>query len=111
MTEKVWGTTECLYYSPTVEVHRIVVKPGGYCSVHRHHKLNQFQVVSGELKVLLFEPEYHIFLGPGDRFTVPTMRWHQFQAAGPVEAMEVYVPAALSPEDIERRSEGGLVKL
>ena len=108
MTPKAWGTTQCLLRTDTVEVHHIKVVPNGYCSVHRHRKLNTFLIVDGEILIRLFEPDHMVFLSAGQEYTVPSMRWHQFQAKTAVEAIEVYVPAPLDPEDIERRSEGGV---
>ena len=91
-----------------VEVHYIRITPGGFCSIHRHRKLNAFYVVTGEVLIRLFEPDQTVPLGAGQLFTVPSMRWHQFLAKTAVEAIEVYTPTPLDPEDIERRSEGGV---
>ena len=35
-TGKIWGTTELIVARPTFAVHRIMIEPGGYCSIHRH---------------------------------------------------------------------------
>ena len=45
---KVWGTTEPLIVNSSLEVHRITVIKGGYCSLHKHQsKYNAFYVMKG----------------------------------------------------------------
>ena len=49
---KVWGQTEELLVTPLIEIHRIHIKPGMVCSMHKHeYKWNLFYVVSGELAI------------------------------------------------------------
>ena len=105
---KIWGTTECLVRWDAVEVHHLKTKAGGYCSIHRHGKVNIFHVVRGEVAVTLFEPDDNVVLTDGQGFEVPTMRWHRFKSITDAEVIEVYLPAPLRADDIERRSEGGM---
>ena len=106
--QKIWGTTECLVRWDAVEIHRLLTKAGGYSSIHRHGKINIFYVVSGEIVVTLFEPDYNVVLREGHEFEVPSMRWHRFKSITDAEIIEVYLPAPLRADDIERRSEGGM---
>ena len=108
---KVWGETVCLFRTPLVELHRIQVRPHGFCSQHRHqHKWNGFFVERGELVVKMWQPSGTLDetrLGPGDCMTVEAGVVHQFIALeqGCV-AFELYSVAPLA-EDIIRESVGG----
>lgn len=114
---KAWGTTECLLATPLVELHRIHVLPGGYCSVHKHHgRANVFYVVAGELEVEVWAddptPEFSAFLTQplvaGEIYTVGPGSVHKFRSRRGAEVLELYYPV-LRGEDIERFSEGGLL--
>lgn len=114
--QKVWGTTECLIKNPLCELHRIIVKPGGYCSVHKHHgRANVFYVVRGDITVSVWTEggvfSHDVYLGAGDSHTVEPGLLHQFTSrpgtAG-AEVLELYYPV-LRGADIERETIGGIL--
>lgn len=111
--EKSWGTTEPLLVSPTIEVHRIKVKPHSWCSVHKHmSKWNAFVVIDGELIVQLTQKNgyknHH--LKKADFLNVAPEVVHQFRTFDePCVAYEIYFPKALGEEDIVRITQGGSV--
>lgn len=111
IVSKPWGTTECLVKSPMCEQHRIVVQPGGYCSVHRHHgKANVFYVTRGILEVRVWfggGAAARKVLLPGDCFTVEPGLRHQFFSPRGATALETEYPV-LRGEDIERETKGGV---
>jgi mannose-6-phosphate isomerase-like protein (cupin superfamily) len=111
---KVWGTTEPLLITPTVEIHRIVIEPDGYCSMHQHHfKHNCFIVTEGYLHIEVQKNDYDLLdvtdLMPGEMTTVAPREYHRF-VAGPngAEAYEIYYPEPLGA-DIERKDHGGVL--
>jgi len=109
---KIWGSTELLLKTPFVELHRIYVKEGGFCSVHTHkHKWNLFYVISGELEVDVHQNNYDLIdttcLIEGEWTTVRPNEFHSFRAITDVEGLELYYPEPLS-EDIIRKTVGGL---
>ena len=110
ITGKIWGKTEQLLKNPLVEFHRIDVKEGFRCSVHRHQfKWNMFYVVSGELAIHLInenKPDDITILKAGDHTTLAPGRYHEFRCWKDCVAFEIYYPETLS-EDIERLNEGG----
>ena len=108
---KAWGETTLVYNSQAASVHYLKIKPGGFCSEHRHtRKKNLFHVLRGRLSVLVWKTE-----GPGDRtdlqagdtFTVDPGQWHKFETTEGAEILEIY-EARLEGPDIERRSTGGI---
>lgn len=107
---KIWGTTRLLFAHYGVECHCIHFKAGAFCSVHYHkHKWNRFVGLSGEMVVRIFPDgggmdETRIRVGQVT--DVPPGVHHQFEGIEEGEALEVYW-VSLSPEDIERRSQGG----
>lgn len=112
--QKVWGTTECLIKNPLCELHRIIVKPGGYCSVHKHHgRANVFYVVRGDITVSVWTEggtfSHDESLEAGDYYTVEPGLLHQFtsQYVG-AEVLELYYPV-LRGADIERETIGGVL--
>lgn len=113
---KLWGTSETLLALPGLEVHRIQVVKGGYCSWHKHDsKWNAFVLVEGSLTIergdeYTIQPEREaLVMQPGDLTTLPPGEWHRFvnDSKRQCLALEVYYPAALS-EDIVRGSVGGV---
>ena len=108
---KVWGSTECIEINPFTELHRIVVRAGGYCSKHKHnHKWNGFYVESGALEVRIWQDSYDLVdntvLRSGDYTKVTPGLYHQFVALEPTVAFEIYW--AQKPEvDIIRETVGG----
>ena len=114
ITGKVWGTTEDLWKTPFIEVHRLYIKPGMQCSNHCHaHKWNGFYVISGQLTIVVSKNDYDLtdetVLVAGDFTAVKPGEYHRFVSHDEtVEALEIYSPEALS-EDIIRKDCGGLV--
>ncbi len=92
-----------------MELHRIEVKAGHCCSVHRHeHKWNGFYVERGELLVKVWQPSGTLdetLLGPGDTLRVPAGVEHQFVGLTDCLAFETYSLDPLT-EDIVRRTAG-----
>jgi mannose-6-phosphate isomerase-like protein (cupin superfamily) len=109
---KVWGTTEAIFGNALIEVHRLIIEPGAYCSWHMHErKSNMFIVLSGELTIEVQKNDYPLTdrttLLPGDVTTVIPGEFHRFVAGTePVMAFEVYYPEALG-KDIIRKDVGG----
>ena len=112
ITEKVWGTTECVLATPLIEIHRLKIKPKFQCSLHTHkRKWNAFIVISGELEIIEAKADHvppdKTILHPGDFLMAPPGEHHRFRTGIlPCEAYEIYYPDALS-EDIERKDTGG----
>jgi mannose-6-phosphate isomerase-like protein (cupin superfamily) len=110
---KIWGTTQCIFRDNNVEIHRIAVKLGGYCSRHRHAaKYNQFFVESGKLKVTIFRGSEEratdsTVLTAGMASLIKPNEVHMFEALEATVAYEIYW-VSLNPEDIIRESEGGI---
>lgn len=109
---KIWGKTEALFSRNNVEVHRIEVEQGGYCSRHKHRgKWNMFFIESGELEVLQYKDDgAHdtTILVAGDNCAVPPGELHQFRAITDVIAYELYW-VELDANDIVRETVGGKV--
>jgi len=108
---KVWGETEVVLQTPFIEFHRIWVRKGGFCSLHKHEfKWNMFYVTYGRLKVLIHKNDYDLVditeLGPNEWTTVKPGEFHSFAASEDTTAFELYYPEPLS-EDIIRRTVGG----
>lgn len=113
MQRKVWGATECLLETPTVQIHRIAFLEGGTCSKHAHvHRWNAFYVLEGELIVEMWdlgprEDTVHgVILKPGGFVTVKPGLFHRFTGQTMGRALEIYYPAALETDDIVRLTEG-----
>lgn len=108
---KVWGDTSVLLQTPLIEVHKIHIQKGGYCSEHYHkHKWNMFYVIEGELEIHVRKNDYDLIdvtrLSEGDSTTVAPTEYHWFHAVTDVEALEIYYPESLS-KDIVRKNVGG----
>lgn len=123
-TQKQWGLMQRIYSDDRLEVARIRIRAGGYCSLHKHvDKINVFIVTSGFLQVTVW-PENGNFetIAPGDThflatgsppLIVPQGRWHRFFTNVNTEVVEVYYPfggakVREGEHDIVRRSEGGI---
>jgi len=107
---KSWGATQLIFATPNVEVHRIEIVPGGYCSEHFHKaKVNRFYVESGRLDILVWhgtEPDV-THLAAGQMTDVAPGLWHMFKARSAVVAWEIYWAESIA-SDIERRGIGGV---
>lgn len=110
---KVWGVTEVVLATPTVEVHRLTIKPNAFCSWHEHTRTyNAFVVLSGELDIEVRKGDYDLTdvtkLGPTEVTTVKPGEYHRFVSGEkPVVALEIYYLDGLVP-DIIREDVGGL---
>ena len=109
---KIWGQTSLIYANHVLELHRIEVKAGGFCSKHKHlHKWNGFFVEKGTLKISVFKNDYALvdetILKAGDFMAVKPSEFHMFKAEEDTVAMEIYWAEPLDAEDIERETVGG----
>ncbi len=103
---KVWGSTQPIFRMNGIESHAIWVCEGGYCSKHLHiHKWNRFFVISGRLRISIFQDDYTepdvTILDPGFISDVPPGVIHQFEAVMDTVAVEFYW-TSLDPNDIDR---------
>ena len=96
-----------------VEIHRIKVNKGGFCSEHKHeHKWNAFFVETGCLEVTIYRQdagrtiEDKTILHGGDSTFVEPGVYHKFHALEPTIAFEAYW-VELSQFDIVRKNVGG----
>jgi len=109
---KVWGETAKIFSLNNVEIHRIEIEPGGYCSEHCHEfKYNQFFIESGEIEVTIYRDngiEETTVLKPYDQTTVPPKLVHKFKANRKSIVYEIYW-VAMEGEDIVRRTVGGKI--
>ena len=112
--KKDWGTTEILFKTPFLEVHRIVVEPRMSCSMHKHEKKwNAFLILSGKLDIEHESGELVGSIAMSPRGTgfhaVPPGDFHRFvTGAEQAVAYELYFPDVLS-EDIVRRTTNQLI--
>ncbi len=109
---KIWGNTLEIFNKNNVEVHRIFIEKGGYCSEHEHrHKFNAFHCESGEVHIYAWQPNNDLVdvtvLKAGDSTIIHPGIFHQFKAREDSVVYEIYwVELA---KDISRRTEGGLL--
>ena len=112
LTQKVWGTTECLIHSPMFELHRLNIEPSKCCSIHTHvAKWNAFYILSGLLLLEHFGDKEKLIdtvtLLPGMVFHIMPTHLHRFATRSQsCECLEMYFTAPLS-EDILRLTVGG----
>ena len=109
---KIWGQTELIHANGVLEFHKIDYVKGGVCSKHCHaYKWNGFYVVSGKMKIKVWQKDYDLIdetiLGPGDFTRVKPGLYHSFEGLEDGEAFELYW-AELSHNDIIRESVGHL---
>jgi mannose-6-phosphate isomerase-like protein (cupin superfamily) len=111
---KIWGNTSCIFNKNNVEIHRIEVNKGGYCSRHLHeHKYNLFFVESGQLEITIFRTDAGrniqdvTTLKSGDATYVEPGLYHKFLAIEDTVALEVYWVEI--SEDIKRTEVGGII--
>lgn len=108
---KVWGNTEPLFCKNNVEMHRIEVVSGHYCSKHCHeYKHNMLYVESGKLKITVWKNDYDLvdetFVSSGQSTVVPPKEYHFFEAMEDTIAYEIYW-VELNKKDILRENHGG----
>lgn len=109
---KIWGSTQCLFSTNNVEVHRIEIHNKGYCSKHKHNtKYNAFFIESGRLTITAWKNDYDLVditeLEDGEMTTVKPGEYHMFEATEPTIAYEIYWSES-TPDDIVRETCGGI---
>lgn len=112
---KPWGWTRRVVSSPQMELHELVIEPGGFCSIHYHErKIQQLTVVSGELILrgcnTTGKTEQEWIVRPGMVMAVMANVRHQFESRTGAVCVEQYGPicgGTVDPNDIVRLSEGG----
>jgi len=107
---KIWGETELILANSSCEFHRIDYKKGGVCSKHKHEwKWNGFYVVSGQMKIRVWQNDYDLIdetiLNPGDFTAVKPGAYHTFEGLEDGVAFELYW-ANFSHNDIVRENTG-----
>ena len=107
---KIWGETELILANNSLEFHRIDYKAGGVCSKHKHQfKWNGFYVVSGKMKIRVWQKDYDLIdetiLGPGDFTRVKPGLMHSFEGIEDGVAFELYW-AEFNHDDIQRETVG-----
>ena len=107
---KIWGSTELIHANGVLEFHRIDFKAGGVCSKHKHQfKWNGFYVVSGRMKIRVWQKDYDLIdetiLGPGDFTRVKPGLMHSFEGMEDGVAFELYW-AEFNHDDIQRETVG-----
>lgn len=110
---KIWGQTETLLKTPMIEVHRIRINPGSFCSMHKHEfKWNMFYVIEGRLFIEVRKNNYDLTdvteLNSGQYTSVKPNEYHRFVTKDQfVEALEIYYLNYIG-EDIIRETIGGI---
>ena len=117
---KIWGQTELIHKNGVLEFHSIDFKKGGVCSKHKHsYKWNGFYVVSGKMKISVWQKDYDLvdvtILNPGDFTAVKPGLYHTFEGIEDGVAFELYW-AEFNHNDIQRENvghlkEGNIVRL
>ena len=107
---KIWGQTELIHSNGVLEFHKIDFKAGGVCSKHKHQfKWNGFYVVSGRMKIRVWQKDYDLIdetiLGPGDFTRVKPGLMHSFEGLEDGVAFELYW-AEFNHDDIQRETVG-----
>ena len=116
---KIWGTTYPLFNKNNVEIHRLEINKGAYCSKHHHeHKFNMFCVEKGKLEINIFK-KYKLattgeikegvdttILTTKMATTVDPLEDHQFKALENTILYEIYW-VELDEDDIVRKNMGG----
>lgn len=107
---KVWGETSLLFETPTVQVHHLSIRQGGYCSQHFHSwKRTKMIVLKGSLVMTIFRTdgmEDRTILTKGAEMIIDHLVTHKFAAVEETEAIEIY-DIALREPDISRQTVGG----
>lgn len=110
---KIWGETSHVWNGNNVEVHRIDIIHGGYCSKHKHDfKYNMFYVETGELMIDVWKDNNIVdntHIAAGESTTVAPGQYHRFTATVPTVAYEIYWVELQTP-DIIREDQGGILE-
>ena len=107
---KIWGQTELILANSSCDFHRIDFIKGGVCSKHKHEwKWNGFYVMSGEMKIRVWQKDYDLvdetILKAGDYTAVKPGLYHSFEGLEDGVAFEVYW-AEFRQNDIQRERDG-----
>lgn len=113
---KVWGTTESVVLTQSIQIDRIVVSEGGFCSWHFHqNKSNGFYVVQGALEIEWDDGHSasRKRISPDIPFLeVAEQKCHRFRGlAAQTIAFEYYIArenATIDIHDIVRLEDGGI---
>lgn len=110
---KIWGHTEEIVKNSFFEIHRIEIKKGGFCSLHKHiHKNNMFYVEKGNINIEIHKLNYELIdittLITGQMTIVIPGEFHKFIANEDSTVYEIYWLNNIS-EDIERKEVGGII--
>jgi len=108
---KIWGETESIFNKNNVEIHRIEIEKGGFCSEHKHeYKYNAFFIEKGKLKVKIWKNDYDLVdetvVITGQMTTAKPKEFHSFEALEHTIAYEIYW-VELDSQDIKRKNVGG----
>ena len=109
---KIWGLTQQLFLKNNVEIHRIEVNKGGFCSKHKHdNKYNAFFIEKGSLKISIWKNDYDLkdetIIVSKQMSVVKPKEYHMFEALEETVAYEIYWSELLS-NDIIRENCGGI---
>jgi len=110
---KAWGSVKHAFSLGQCAVSVLDVKAGGYSSRHYHRaRVNRFLVVSGAIEVVEYDPtgRYEIRrrrLEADDVADVDAGTVHRFEVKQPGVVVEIYYPADVKQDDIERLDVGG----
>lgn len=110
---KVWGKTQELFFKNNVEIHRIEINKGSFCSKHKHnHKFNAFFIEKGKIKVKIWKNDYDLIdetiISTGQMTTVKPGEYHLFESLEDTIAYEIYW-IELERNDIDRENVGGKI--
>ena len=109
--ERRWGSYVRLCLNDRIELRRLSILAGGFCSQHWHDtKSNLFIVESGALRVKLLESQTEVLLGPGEAVTVASGLLHQFAADADSVVYELAIAKAgemMDVDEIHRLTESG----
>lgn len=114
--ERPWGRWTRLYFDGVLEVRKLEVKRGGYCTKHFHRtKMNVFVVVEGALRIFEWPTSYHVrdteLVSSNATLTVPPYVPHRFYGASDAVAYELALPVGcdvLDPEETEQLEPAGM---
>jgi mannose-1-phosphate guanylyltransferase/mannose-6-phosphate isomerase len=99
-----WGSYKVLETSPTFQVKRVTVNPGGKLSLQLHHqRAEHWVIVSGE--ALVTRGEESLRLQPNESTYIPIGTKHRLENRHPTEPLhiiEVQTGKYLGEDDIER---------
>ena len=103
---KIWGQTELIEANGSCEFHRIDFVKGGTCSKHKHeYKWNGFYVMSGEMKIRVWQKDYDLvdetILKAGDYTAVKPGLYHSFE--GLQDGCRMHASCIISEYQLPRR--------